>query len=402
MNANVNHPDWHPGRPTRFGLFISPIHSPRENANLALHRDTELIKHLDWLGFDEAWIGEHHSTGWEFISSPEVFIGHVAAQTTRIRLGTGVVSLPYHHPYHVAQRIVLLDHLTRGRVMLGLGPGALAEDALQLGIDPMDTRARLEVGLGAIMALLAGERISRETDWFTLKDAKLQLLPYSPDLEVAVTATFSPTGARLAGKHGCSLLSLTATQEKSTSLLSDHWRVATEHSHEFGQSVNRKNWRLVGPMHLAESEDEARRDVSYGLGNWAHYMTKIASLPVIPEGLTSTEDMARALTDTGYAVIGTPDQAIKQIERLAQSSGGFGTFLLWAHDWASREATSRSYELFARHVMPVFNRYNASLIESEAHSKASAAQLISQSAAARQKATTDYAAAQTRPLKKSG
>jgi limonene 1,2-monooxygenase len=382
----------------RFGIFISPIHSPRENANLALHRDVEIVRHVESLGFDEAWIGEHHATGWEFVSSPEVFIAHTAALTSRIRLGTGVISIPYHHPYHVAERIVLLDHLTRGRVMLGLGPGALVEDALQLGIDPMQTRQRLEEGLETVLALLSGERISRTTDWFTLKDAKLQLLPYSKNLEVAVTATFSPAGAKLAGKYGCSLLSLTATQEKNTSLLSDHWRVVLEQSIDGGRPVDRRNWRLVGPMHLATDESQARRDVQSGLAEWARYMTEVASLPVVPKGLTDSNDLVNALTANGYAIIGTPEQAIRQIQRLVDASGGFGTFLLWSHDWASREATLRSYELFARYVMPAFNHYNPSLIASEAYAIQGAERFVQQAAVARQKAVTDYAAERTKPL----
>src|SRR5581483_11112488 len=120
----------------RFGIFLAPFHPFGENPTLALERDLELIEWLDRLGYDEAWIGEHHSAGWETIASPELFIGVASQRTRHIRLGTGVVSLPYHHPLMVANRMVLLDHLTRGRVLFGVGPGALASDALMLGIDP--------------------------------------------------------------------------------------------------------------------------------------------------------------------------------------------------------------------------------------------------------------------------
>jgi limonene 1,2-monooxygenase len=105
MNDPSHTASVHDDQALRFGLFLSPIHSPHENPTLALHRDVELISHLDSLGYDEAWIGEHHSTGWEFIGSPEVFVGYLAGLTSRIRLGTGVVSLPYHHPYNVAERM---------------------------------------------------------------------------------------------------------------------------------------------------------------------------------------------------------------------------------------------------------------------------------------------------------
>ena len=124
----------------KFGIFLAPFHPVGQNPTLALEHDLELICHLDRLGFDEAWIGEHHSAGYEIIASPELFIADVAARTQRIRLGTGVVSLPYHNPLMVADRMMQLDHLTRGRAMFGVGPGLLPSDAMMLGIDPRDQR----------------------------------------------------------------------------------------------------------------------------------------------------------------------------------------------------------------------------------------------------------------------
>src|SRR3546814_3810197 len=104
-------------------------------------RDVELLEWLDHLGYDEAWIGEHHSAGWEIIASPELIIAAAAERTKHIKLGTGVTSLPCHNPFLVAQRFVQLDHMTRGRVMLGCGPGALTPDANMLG-DRQSTRLK--------------------------------------------------------------------------------------------------------------------------------------------------------------------------------------------------------------------------------------------------------------------
>ena len=157
----------------RFGIFLAPFHKPDENPTLALERDLEIIESLDRLGYDEAWIGEHHSAGTEIIASPEVFIATAAERTRHIRLGTGVSSLPYHHPFMLADRMVLLDHLTRGRIMLGVGPGALPSDAFMMGIDPVDQRRRMEESLEVMLQLFAGETVTAETDWFTMKDARL-------------------------------------------------------------------------------------------------------------------------------------------------------------------------------------------------------------------------------------
>src|ERR671930_1447314 len=141
----------------RFGIFMAPFHRLGENPTLALERDLELISWLDTLGYDEAWIGEHHSAGWETIASPEVFIAAAAQRTRYIKLGTGVVSLPYHHPLILADRMVLLDHMARGRAMLGVGPGALPTDALMLGIEPTDQRRMMAEAMDGIMALLTSD-----------------------------------------------------------------------------------------------------------------------------------------------------------------------------------------------------------------------------------------------------
>ncbi len=300
----------------KFGIFLAPFHPVGQNPTLALERDLQLIEHLDELGFDEAWFGEHHSAGYEIIASPEVFIAAAAERTRDIRLGTGVSSLPYHHPFMLADRMVLLDHLTRGRVMLGVGPGALPSDAFMMGIDPAKQRDMMEESLEAILQLLAGETVSMETEWFKLVKARLQLLPYQrPFPEIGVAAQVSPSGPRLAGRFGCSLLSLGATTEGGFDVLGSHWQVMEERAEEFGTTVDRNKWRLVGPMHIADTKEQAIADVAFGLEEWVDYFQRVAALPIAPntENFSSLVD---ALNASGIAVIGTPDDAIAQIERL--------------------------------------------------------------------------------------
>ncbi len=139
--------------PLDFGVFVTPFHPVGQSPTVALEYDLERVVALDRLGYDEAWFGEHHSGGYELIACPEVFIATAAERTKHIRLGTGVVSLPYHHPLMVADRWVLLDHLTRGRMMFGTGPGALPSDAYMMGIDPVEQRRMMQESLEAILAL---------------------------------------------------------------------------------------------------------------------------------------------------------------------------------------------------------------------------------------------------------
>ena len=379
--------DW----PLRFGIFLAPFHPVGQNPTLALERDLELVVRLDELGFDEAWFGEHHSAGYEIIASPEVFIAVASQRTRHLRLGTGVSSLPYHHPLMLADRMVLLDHLTRGRVMFGVGPGALPSDAFMMGIDPMRQRDMMEESLEAILALLQGdEPVTRESDWFTLRNARLQLRPYShPRFEVAVAAQISPAGPRAAGRFGLSLLSIGATTAGGFDVLGSHWTTMEERAEEFGTAVDRRNWRLVGPMHIAETEAQARADVQFGLQQWVDYFERVAALPLAPPNL-GVEDLVDALMATGFAIVGTPDMAAAQIERLVEQSGGFGTYLLMAHEWADRQATLHSYELFAREVAPRFQQSTGSLVASRDWAAENRSEFIGAVGGAIMQAITDH------------
>src|SRR5918995_1633382 len=209
-----------------FGAFLAPHHPIGEHPMLQFRRDLDLVEHLDGLGYDEFWCGEHHSSGWEMIASPEMFLAAAGERTKRIKLGTGVVSLPYHHPYNVAQRMVQLDYMTGGRVIFGSGPGALASDAHTLGIDPMLLRDRQDEAIGVIRRLMRGERVTYKSDWFTLQDAALQLLPLQEDMPFAVASQISPSGMTLAGKHGIGIISIGSLSEEGLNNLPTQWGFA--------------------------------------------------------------------------------------------------------------------------------------------------------------------------------
>ena len=362
----------------RFGIFMPPLQKPQGSPTLALQRNIELIEYLDRLGFDEAWIGEHHSAGSEIIASPEIFIATAAERTEQIRLGTGVVSVPYHHPFMVAERMTLLDHLTRGRVMLGVGPGALASDSGMLGLDLVQQRGMLEEGLDAIMQLLTSEEpVTIETDWFTLRDARLHIRPYTePHFDVAVAAVASPTGAALAGKHGIGLLAVAATTEAGFEALAEHWRTAEAWARDHGASVRRDDLRIVGLLHLAETREQAIEDVRYGLDHYVEYFQQTSAFPALSFAGTSLEERVEFINTSGFGAIGTVDDAIAQIRRLEEQSGGFGCYLMLAHEWASTQATHRSYELFARYVMPEIQGANRSTLAAEARARSLRADLF--------------------------
>lgn len=345
-----------------FGIFLAPFHGLKENPTQALARDMELIEHLDQLGYKQAWIGEHHSAGLEIIASPEVFIAAAAERTKHIRFGTGVSSLPYHHPLMLADRMMQLDHMTRGRVTFGVGPGALPSDAYMMGISPETQRDRMLEAIEVLVPLLKGETVTRKTDWFELKEARLQLEPYTrPMINMAVASQVSPAGARAAGSFGLGLLSIGATNAGGFNALASNWEIYERKAKEHHQVIDRNRWTLVGPMHIADSREQAFDNVRYGLQEWISYFQDVAALPIAPN---DGSDPAEALVESGMAVIGTPDDAIAQIQRLQKESGGFGSFLQMAHNWADWQPTLKSYELFARHVAPVFQTQNNNRVAS--------------------------------------
>lgn len=337
----------------RFGVFIAPHHPVGEHPTLQFERDLQLIEHFDRLGYDEVWVGEHHSGGWETIGHPELFLAAAAQRTQRIKLATGVVSLPYHNPFNVAGRAALVDHLSRGRFILGTGPGALPSDAVALGVDPVIIRDRQDEALEAITRLLrTDEPVTMKTEWFTLDDAYLQVRPVQENMEIVAAVSLSPSGMKLAGKYGLSVISVASYSEEGLQALPTQWGWAETYAQEFGNPVSRDNWRVMMPFHIAETRQRAFDDIYDGLAHWHNaYNVKVLARPGA-EHVDDPKGFAHKLVERGGGIIGTPDDAVEAIHRLHDLAGGFGTLVGFMHDWANHEATLRSYDLFARYVIP--------------------------------------------------
>ncbi|ODU57300.1 MAG: hypothetical protein ABS99_05070, partial [Acetobacteraceae bacterium SCN 69-10] len=291
-------------------------------------------------------------------------------------------------PFLVAQRFVQLDHMTRGRAMLGCGPGALISDAYMMGIDPTTQRRRMDESLDAIMALLACDKpVTMKTDWFELKEARLHLAPYSdPHFPIAVASTMTPAAPIAAGKHGVGILSLGAGLPGGPEAIAGQWKIAEESAAKHGKTMDRRNWRLVVNVHVAEDDDLALRQVSHG--ERMETVTYFEDALGRPPG--RSEDPLREGVKSGSTLVGSPDLVARGIERLVGlSQGGFGGLLFRAHDWADREQTWRSYELFARYVMPRFQGSLATVNASHEWAKDNRKTVFSPNVEALRKAYTD-------------
>lgn len=341
--------------PLRAGMFLAPFHPLDESPTLCLERDVELARFADDLGFAEFWYGEHHSGAYELSASPELMIAAAAQRTKRIKLGTGVVSLPYHNPLMTANRIAQLDHLSFGRVMFGAGPGLLVSDAHMLGIDARESRDKLDKALGLIKRLLAGEWVTESHEgWYDLHDAHCQLLPLNPDMEICVASTFSPSGGTMAAKHDAGMLCLASTALAGYDALSTNWKIACDQAAKFGRTMNPSGIRCATDIHIAETREKAIEQVREGYDKWRLYIhNQTAHLKESPAYVELEQ-----LIETGEVVVGTPDDAIAQIRRLEEKVPDFGCVLMLDKNWSSHEDKKRSMEMMMRYVLPAINGDN--------------------------------------------
>ncbi len=338
----------------KFSFFMMPLHHPSENPALAFDRDISLIHYADALDFDEFFIGEHHSGGWETMPAPEMALAKAAAHAHRIRLGTSVVSLPFHHPFHVAERMAFLDHLTRGRVILGVGPCNLVTDKKLFALPNEKLYPMLAESVEIIVRLLeSADPIDYEGRFWSFKEMRLQLRSYQqPRLPLAIASSGNPISLDLAAKHGMLLLSPAGKNRNSA----EQWRRLEAAAASHGVTTSRDNWRLASCVYLAESREQAWADVEDSIGRDMKYFFAIglkAPYEAYP-GQPAHEITSRSGADRRDWIIGTPDDAIAHIERLQKETGGFGGLLLTTHEWTGSEKIKKSLELFARYVIPHF------------------------------------------------
>jgi limonene 1,2-monooxygenase len=330
-----------------FGLFLQPFHLPSENPTEALQRDLDLISLLDELGFAEAWLGEHHSTGWENIASPEVVIAAAAERTARIRFGTGVVQAGLHHPLVALDRMILLDHLTRGRVSFGLGVGGgIPSDLAVFGLDPEEAGRRMQESLDVMLRLLAGEgSVTEKTDWFELHDAVLQMRPYTePHMPFAV-ASADPRNVALMGKLGGKVL-LGGAPEPVEQVF-EHMQ---EGASKVGMPVSREQIMLSCVLHLDEDHDRAVDRFRDGaIREFYEFQVGVNGRPEPEGGPDAWYEDYQAKN-----IIGRPEHAIEKIAQLEERSGGFGGMIFMSREWAGVEESRQSWRLFAEQVAPKF------------------------------------------------
>lgn len=368
----------------RAGVFTShwqlPLH---KDPTLSIRQEIDFMVYLDEIGYDEAWVGEHHSGGMELVGSPELLIAATLERTQRIKLGTGVISLPYRNPFIVADTILQLDHQARGRAMFGFGPGLLPADARMLGIPSDKQRGRMAEALDVIIRLLDGQTVTEKTEWYDLREAALQYSPYSvPRPELAVASAITPSGGKIAGKYGLGMLCVAAASGPGFDVLDLNWKLAKEAAQQHNQTIDPSSLRLVAPIHIAETRDKAIAEVKEGYERWKKFQNESMEDSAAGLGYGSIDE----IIDRKLGVIGTVEEGVEMLERFWAKTGGFGCILAQVNNWASFEDTKRSHRLFAEYVMPFFTGRAERRHASHAYAEANRVELKESVQGAAQKA----------------
>ena len=352
----------------KFGFFMMPLHLPTENPVLSFDRDLEMIQYAEDLDYDEFYVGEHHTASWEPIPCPEMFLAKASALTKNIKLGSAVVSAPIHHPFLLAERFAFLDHLSRGRAIMGLGPCGLPPDVKLFNLPPSELRERLHESIEIMVQLLESKTpVNFKGKYWDIKNMSMQLRSYQqPRLKIALATSGSPRSLELAGRYGAILFSPMAAQGKESLPLKEHFQVAKTVATKHNQSFEKEDWRLVTYIYLSETKEKAWQEVTESIErDMKEYFWVIngGSLPDWAKNMNHSEITAKLIAEKSRWIIGTPDDAIKQLEQINIEVGGMGGLMLTTHEWVSPAKQKKSMELFSRYIIPHFRGHTKDLVK---------------------------------------
>jgi limonene 1,2-monooxygenase len=347
----------------RFGIFTMPEHFPWDNWTLSYERDLAEMVLAEKLGFDEYWIGEHHSGWYENVPVPEYMIAKASAMTSRIELATGVVNLPYHDPFQVAERLAFLDHLTHGRLIYGFGAGGLPTDWALHDMEGEEMRPRMVESLGVIKRLTESrEPYTYEGDYWSGKERAIQVAPYKNRVpEMAIAGLTGTSSYEIAGRNGWGALSVHFSPPRFTDNPAFADLVTQAGGIDAGAAEAgldpieaRRRWRLVREVYVAEDRETAMREIRAGVKRSYDYLIALGLGPLmkLEESMDDADLTLEWMVDNCHWIVGSPDECTAQVKALYDDVGGFGTLVLNSRDWVTTDLANRSWELFARYCMP--------------------------------------------------
>ncbi|HEY0291653.1 MAG TPA: LLM class flavin-dependent oxidoreductase [Hansschlegelia sp.] len=363
----------------KLSLFMMPMHAMGRDYPVTLDEDVEAFRLADELGFEEGWIGEHYSSEIEQISSPLIFLAHMAAQTKNIKLGTGVVSLPIYHPAQLSSHIALLDHLTKGRLILGIGTGGLGSDFEVFDLVDADRTAMMLDSLDIMKQIWASDppydingkfwKVSvQNTIWPDLGVGPLPKTLQKPHPKLAISVS-SPNSNSIRVAAQRDLMPISANFVASW-VVKTHWETYCDEMAKLGKTPDGADWRVARSIFVAPTDEEAAAVVKApgGAFDWYYdYMFQVyarmgAAGLLAPFADTPPESITHEMVRDNFVIFGSPETVANKILALREEVGPFETLMMTSHDWADKAAMRRSMELLANDVMP---RVNAALSAGE-------------------------------------
>jgi alkanesulfonate monooxygenase SsuD/methylene tetrahydromethanopterin reductase-like flavin-dependent oxidoreductase (luciferase family) len=361
------------------GYFTMPSHPPECGLKEGNDWDLQTLRWLDELGYQEAWVGEHHTAPWEPNPTPDLLIAQALLQTKNIRIGPGGFLLPYHHPAELANRVAMLDHLSDGRLNFGVAASGLPSDWAMFNVDGMSgqnrdmTREALEIILKLWSEPAPFTHKGKywtvtkpDTMFDFLKPHIKPLQAPHPPIGVAGLSKNSDT-LKLAGERGFIPMSLNL----NPAYVGSHWDSVEAGAAKTGRKPSRKDWRLVREVFVADTDEEAwklstgdmmgRMMGEYFLPLLGHFGFKdyLKHAPDVPDSDVTVEYCARR-----NWIVGSPATVTEKIEKIYHEVGGFGVLLVFGFDYKHKpEAWRHSLELLQNEVMPRLKHLGADLVK---------------------------------------
>ncbi len=361
----------------KLGFFTMPIHPVGRKLNETLKEDRELALFAEELGFVEGFFGEHITDAAETITSSLIFVAWLLHETKTIKLGSGTINMPNHHPVRVAAEVAMVDHLAEGRFIMGISPGGLLSDAEVFGNLDKDRTAMFVEAIDHVLAIWAGEPpYTRRGEHWSISTEKTLIpelgqgfihKPYQrphPPIVVTAVAPFSKgvTEAAARGWEPISANFLLPQWVKS------HWPRYVEGCERAGRPAEPQNWRVAKSIFVADDHEIAKRYATSRDGPYHGYYNALAT-KLIRSGRANLFKADQNAPDSSVTVEqvvddlviwGTPEKVTEELLAFRETTGDFGTLLYAGHDWADKKLAKRSMELMAEKVMPAVNRHASS------------------------------------------
>ncbi len=359
------------GQPIKSGIFIMPFHPPDKPLAQCYEEDVELAVRAEALGFDEFWIGEHHTMKYEAVVVPEVFIGRVLGETERIRLGPAPICANLHHPAYLATRLAFLDHLSKGRLNLCFGPSGVSTDYELYGLEPKHGGAMTVEAIDVMLKLWSSDPPYEHDGqfWqFSLKENVNEFTqigfihkplqkPHPPILMPGVAR--NSYSLRVAGEYGFAPYSAALA---AGNMLADNWETYERSALEADRQPDRADWRVARAIFLADTTEEAVKLVrNNSVGKNFEYIASVLVGSLGLDVLKRDPSMSDADCNMDFwlseqIIAGDVDHALERLLTLMDECGPIGTLVLMGFDWDDKESWLRNLELFATELMPALNK----------------------------------------------